>query len=327
MLDRQQGLLALFIAVVFLPSSVLAATPAAKLAAAKRADLGGYSPAFAKAALLTETEPNDSPAEANAISVGDIMDASFQLSGDADWFRVTSNFSGYLRVSTASSGGSATDTFTEVFDASASVQITFDDDSGLGLFSSTDHIVVEVGTEILVRVSHFAGLSGDNYQLVVEVGTPPPPVPENNGLAMAEFVDCNKAIIGTTIGASDDLPSGPCLTIETAGGEVYYRVVLPYSHQLNVQANPIANGFDPALTLFTDSRDPQGSCLAAADDAFDGEAEGVVYTNEDFEGGLEVFVSVDSWSPASAGDFVLDIRCDFVVATETTNWSTLKASW
>ena len=104
-------------------------------------------------------------------------------------------------------------------------------------------------------------------------------------------------------------------------------MTLPYSNQLNVQAFLVVGSFDPALVIFTDPSDPSGSCLRAADDAFAGEAESLVYTNEDFENGLDIYVAVDSWSPAVFGDFVLDVRCDFVVATENTNWSTLKASW
>jgi hypothetical protein len=327
MLDLRRTLLCLLLLCVGVASAAAAPTRAEKQRRAKELDFDGYSPVMAKTLGVEESEPNDLPAQADTLRIDESLGASFQSPGDVDWFLVRTDFAGYLRVSTSSSLGSLSDTVLEVYDASATVLLGSDDDSGLGLFSSIDHLPASPGTEFLVRVWNFDGSGGDAYQVVAEPGTPAPPVPANDTPAGAESVDCNSVVIGSTLGSLDDLPGAPCLGIETAGGEVFYRAVLPYSYQLNVQANPLADGFDPALLVFTDPGDPAGSCLVASDEAFSGEAEGVVYTNEEFEGGLEVYIAVDSWAPASAGDFVLDVKCDYVVPVQASTWSTLKANW
>lgn len=330
MLDRHTRAVALALISLFLaPTLAAAGSTAERVAAAKQADRDGYRPALFKEAanVVSETEPNDQPADADSVDVGDVMVASFGAPGDEDWFEITASSAGYLALSTTASDTGPTDTVLEVYDAVGDRLLAFDDDGGAGLFSALPHLAVDTEQMLLVRIRHYGGLGGDGYELHVEVGTPPPPAPANDLVAGAVEVECNKSTLGTTVGSGDSFSDLDCLPLESKGGDVFYQVVLPYSNQLNVQATPGTSSLDPAVFLFTDPTDPAGSCIAAADDAFAGESEIAVYTNEDYEDGLLVYIGIDSWAPASAGDFVLQVDCDFVVPTESTNWSALKANW
>jgi hypothetical protein len=110
------------------------------------------------------------------------------------------------------------------------------------------------------------------------------------------------------------------------GSDVFYSVELPFSYQLTLQLSP-SGSFDPAVYVFTDPADPAGSCVAGSDVAFAGETEQLIYVNDSFEGTAVLYVAVDSWDLANAGEFILAVTCDFVVATQEESWSSLKASF
>lgn len=300
----------------------------AKRLAAKSADRDGYTPMLAKGAaeLLAETEPNDTAAQAQAVAVGDIVDAAV-AEGDVDWFAVSAAAASYLTVSTASLDGSDTDTVLEAFAADGITRLSIDDDGGLGLFSAMQHLSVPGDGLVLVRVTRFGPLGDDAYRLSVEPGVAPPAVPENDTPATAIVLEaCNTSLTAITTGASSAVSGLGCVEFDPLGGDVYYAVELPFSFQLTVSVTPNSS-WDPSLYLFTDPSDPAGSCLMGTDEAFAAESETLIYTNDDevAEATMMIYVGVDSWELAQQGEFTLELNCDFVVSNEADSWGGLKS--
>jgi hypothetical protein len=299
----------------------------AKRLAAKSADRDGYAPALARSAAeaVVEVEPNDSPAQAQPVAVGDVVDASVP-EGDVDWFAVTGESGTYLTVSTSSRDGSIADTVLEVFGSDAATLLAVDDDGGMGLFSAIEHLLVPDDGIVLVRVTRFGPLGDDLYSLSVEDGVAPPPVPENDTPASAVFLEiCNTALTGSTVGATSASAGVACVEFDPLGGDVFFAVDLLYSYQLTAQVEPLS-GWDPSIYLFTDPSDPAGSCLIGTDEAFADEIETVIYTNEDeTSASMRIYMAVDSWEPGQAGSFALRLNCDFVVSNDSESWGGLKA--
>lgn len=309
---------------VVLASSASAADLATKLDRAKRADHDGYAPQrLARAATVTEIEPNDAVGDAQSVAVGDQVDASLPV-GDVDWFLVDASAEAYVTVSTTARGGSLTDTLLDVFTADGATLLASDDDGGLGLYSALQSL--DGGSVLAVRVTRFSSVGDEDYALVVEAAGPPPSAPANDTPAAAEVLgDCNTVANGTTVGASDALAGATCLPLDVRGGDVFYRLEVPYSYQLIVHLEPDAS-FDPAAMLFGDPADPDGSCIVAVDEAFAGEQETLLFTNEDASSPFRVvYLAVDSWDPQRAGGFTAVISCDFVVSDDTHSFGGLKA--
>ena len=329
MLVRHMGAVALTL-VCLVSATAGAATAApdatAKRQAAKDADHDGYLPALAKApaAIVAESEPNDTPAQAQSVSVSDMVDASVPDS-DVDWFSVETTAGAYLTVSTSSIDGSNTDTVLEAFASDGTARLDVDDDAGMGLFSAIQHLEVPGDGIVLLRVPRFGPLGDDAYRLTVEPGTAPPPVPANDTPATATDLEvCATTRTGSTVGASS-AAGAACVEFDPLGGDVFYTVELPYSYQLTVLLTP-DSAWDPSVYVFTDPADPMGSCLVGADVAYAGESETVIYTNESVdELPMQVYIGVDSWEGAQNGTFTLQLNCDFVVGVESGSWSGLKA--
>ncbi len=329
MLVRTRRVTALPLACLFLlTAAAAAAAPGAdaKRMAAKALDVDGYRPSVFKAAgaILDESEPNDTPATADPIAVGDMVRGGLAASADEDWFSV-SGASGWVAVSTAPDAGSITDTVLEVFAADGVTSLASDDDAGVGLFSAVRHVAVPAGGDLLIRVTRFAPVGDSSYVLSVEVDTAPPPAPSNDRVETAEFVEtCSSILLGDTSTATNAL-SGACVAYDPLGPDVFYRLELPYSFQLTLVLQ-LQGPWDASLYLFTDPADPAGSCLAGADLGYAGEAEQLIYVNEDEAADpLVLYLAVDSWDPSQFGSFLLETRCEFVVPVETASWGSLKA--
>ena len=299
---------------------------AARIAAAKALDHEGYIPALARGDVTAETEPNDTPATANPIVVGIAADAALTGMVDEDWFLVSAVAGDFLTLSTSVMTVGITDTVLEVYASDGVSRIAMDDDSGMGLFSALQHIEVPADGILLLRVTRYSALGGDDYRVLAEAGTLPPPAPQNDSITSAEDLGgCNTAVTGSTEGATNDLGELLCLGIDPLGGEVFYRISVPFSFQLNILAEPTGS-WDLSVYMFTDPVDPAGSCVGAADIAYAGEAESVRFVNEDVtEDAVELYIAVDSWTAATTGSFILSAQCDFVVPNEQASFGTLKA--
>lgn len=297
-----------------------------RIAAAKALDHHGYVPTLAARAVGAEVEPNDSPGEATPLEPGTALDAAVAGTADEDWFSLSASAGSWVTLSTSSAGSPATDTVLEVFASDGTTRLAMDDDSGLDLFSALEHVLVPGDGVLLLRVTRFSALGDDAYRVLAEAGSPPPPVPANDLVSGAHALEgCNTAVSGSTTGATGQVDALPCLDVDPTGGEVFYRVTVPFSFELTVLLEPTSLQ-DLSIYLFSNPADPQGSCIDAADIGYAAEAEMVRFLNEALPGqDREVYIAVDSWSAASAGDFILSTRCDFVVPNEAASFGTLKS--
>lgn len=298
----------------------------ARVAAAKDLDEDGYAPVLPASWALAEVEPNDTPGEATAIDLGVAVDAAIAGTGDEDWYELDTGSGSYVTLSTSSSGDPGTDTVLEAFASDGATRLAADDDSGLGLFSALEHLAVPGDGILLIRVTRYSALGGDDYRLLAEAGAAPPPAPDNDIALAAQLLDeCNTAVTGSTVGAANELSDLGCLAVDPVGGDVFYRVTVPFSFELTVLVEPV-EGWDLSAYVFSDPADPAGSCIDASDIGYAGEAEFLRFLNEQLPGqDREVYIAVDSWAAASAGSFILSTRCDFVVPNEVSSFSTLKS--
>jgi hypothetical protein len=298
----------------------------ARIAAAKALDHEGYVPALARGVAATESEPNDTPATANPISVGVAMDAALTGVADEDWFSVSATSGEFLTLSTSAVVDGITDTVLEVYASDGLARIAMDDDSGMGLFSALRDIEVPTDGILLLRITRYSALGDDGYRILAEAGTSPPPAPGNDAIASAEeLTGCSTAVTGSTEGATNEVGELACLAIDPLGGEVFYRISVPFSFQLSILAEP-TGGWDLSIYVFSDPADPAGSCVDAADIAYAGEAETVSFVNDDLaEESAELYIAVDSWTAATTGSFILSAQCDFVVPNKLASFGTLKA--
>jgi hypothetical protein len=315
------GLLAILLASTGAAAASPEALDVAKVRGHKLRDHTGYLPRIL-AVGGGETEPNDAPEQADALVLVEPMSAELTVA-DVDWFVLTCGAADYLTVSTSPRDGSTLDTIVRVYDAGLNL-LAADDDAGVGLFSSAQH--VPCGGDLYVQVTSFGGSGAGAYWLTAEAGTPPPPRPANDALADFLEVECNGVWPGTTVGSTDDVDAVGCVAYPPTGGEVFYRITVPYSHQLNVQVMP-QSPFDPSIYLFTDPAQPGASCVAGADAGFFDEPELLAYVMDEdpLERPVTLYIAVDSWSAYSAGDFTLAVSCEFVVANRSTSWGAVKA--
>lgn len=326
MLVRRRETLSLALVCLFLTSAALAGATdtATKVDRAKQVDRDGYVPTvLGRSVQVAETEPNDTLEQAESIAVGAVIEATVP-DGDVDWFLVDATAEAYVTIATSAIDGSVTDTVLDVFDVDGTVLLASDDDGGDGLYSAAQSVAAE--SVLAVRVTRFSASGGDSYGLTVEAAGPPPAAPSNDAPASAEVLeDCSTLVSGTTVGATSTVGAGGCVQPDPLGGEVFYRLTLDYGYQLTVQVEPGAS-FDPAAYLFTDPSDPEGSCVVGVDEAFAGEQETLLFTNDDpAREPIVLYLAIDGWDPSRPGSFQASLACDFVVSNDGLSFGAVKA--
>lgn len=329
MLVRSWGILPLTLVCLLFAAAapVQAADPGTKLERAKRVDRDGYVPTvLSRAAQVVEEEPNDTRETAQTVAVGVVVDADVPVS-DVDWFRVDVSAQDFVTISTSARDASLTDTVIDVYALDGTTPLASDDDGGMALFSAVRSLAAPVDGTILVRVTRFGTLGDDAYALTVEPASAPAAPPSNDAAATAEVLDgCNAILIGSTVGATSTVGAIACAGPDQLGGDVFYRVEVPYSYQLTIQVEPSTSDFDPAAYLFTDPSDPAGSCVIGIDEAYAGEAETLIFTNESPEElPVQLYLAIDSWDPQRPGDYSAQVTCDFVVSGDETSFGAIKA--
>jgi hypothetical protein len=115
-----------------------------------------------------------------------------------------------------------------------------------------------------------------------------------------------------------------CVPYAPNGGDVFYRVAVPYSYQLTVQAST-ATSTDPSLYLLVDWGAGALTCIAGSDAGFVDEDELVSFVNDHPGDPPMVTIVVDSWSARSEGEFTLAVSCEFLVPIQQSTWGALKA--
>ena len=116
-------------------------------------------------ARRVEHEPNDTPAQADAIACGDQIDGTL-LAGDADWFAFTLAANQLLQLCT--SGGTpsqTTDTVLELYDGTGTQLLARNDDAGGTRGVSSTLLLSLAAGSYYARVRHFSVLGTGAYQL------------------------------------------------------------------------------------------------------------------------------------------------------------------
>ncbi len=131
-----------------------------------------------QAPAITETEPNNTIAQANPFPMGGVISGELTPAGDTDVYAVTVPLGGNVRVATSDGlGGCATDTVVGLLNAAGQV-ITFDDDSGTVPCSLIDPQVDRAASDlaagtyyvVVVHENEIAGVG--SYVVDIAVGAP-----------------------------------------------------------------------------------------------------------------------------------------------------------
>lgn len=161
-----------------------------------------------------EVEPNDTPALAQAVTMGTQIDANL-LAGEDDWFSFSTT-GGNVRIFTSGVGSGAVDTRIEIYDAAGTTLLAFNDDARSLL--SDFAINLTAGT-YMARIYGFGPTTTGVYYLDIGEGTPKPysgvEIEPNDSLAQAQLLPLN-------------VPGGVQLAaaIDTVGDQDWYQVVL-----------------------------------------------------------------------------------------------------
>jgi hypothetical protein len=103
---------------------------------------------------------------------------------------------------------------------------------------------------------------------------------------------------------------GCCVSNSTGGNDLFYSIGLTAGETITIIVTPISD-WDPAIYLFTDSADPEGSCVAGTDEEMNGIPETIIYTVP-LGGDGTYIIGVDSFFTLSMGKgpFDMDIVVD-----------------
>jgi len=113
---------------------------------------------------LTEVEPNDTAATANALVIGNQMNANL-VAAEADWYTFTLASAGYVNIFT-----SGLDTRFTIFDATGTTYVAMDDDgrTSSNAFASNNFINLPAGTYTL-KVEGYSATTAGNYSIDLAV--------------------------------------------------------------------------------------------------------------------------------------------------------------
>lgn len=154
---------------------------------------------------------------------------------------------------------------------------------------------------IHVFVGSASAASTGGFNLVTSLDDAPP-IPAGDVCQTAPLV-AGGTVSGTTVGYANDYGSGTGCT-SAAGPDRTYRVSLPAGHRLTATVAPTSS-WDPSVNLMlASSCEGTRTCVAASDLAGTGGAETARFTNV-LEAATDVYVVVESLSPAGAGTFDL----------------------
>jgi hypothetical protein len=107
---------------------------------------------------------------------------------------------------------------------------------------------------------------------------------------------------GDFAGASDDHNGSNCFGYDIYGADIDYAVTIPAGLRMTVIVTPDEQT-DVALYIPGDCADPNSTCLAESDDAFEGGPETLYYTNTDVLSARPIGLVVDSFG--TSGTFTM----------------------
>ena len=121
----------------------------------------------AQAQIVLEVEPNNSPAQAQAISPGQQIRASFAASADEEWFSFTLTAPGQVHLRSLNSGtlsqSTTRDTRIALYDATGTTRLAWNDDSAI-IRAADCGVTVPAGS-YLWRVNYKIGTGPAAYDL------------------------------------------------------------------------------------------------------------------------------------------------------------------
>ncbi len=168
------------------------------------------------------------------------------------------------------------------------------------------------------------------YTLSLQTRSPgvPPQICEVGG---ATGVTCAGALItlpGDLTDAPNLLQAYDCSPSLVVGGEAWYAIELPATHQVTVQATPdaAAPALDVALWLFNGCG-AAATCLDFADEKAGGQVETLTFDNTG-ETPVTIYLAVDAHrvpGENESGVFLLELLCQSNVATEKSSLGSVRA--
>lgn len=279
-------------------------------------------PGFVGLADVNESEPNGTPAEANAYTLGDVYHG-FLTASDNDYVVFTANSGDVLVAATDADGSDTVDTLIDLIAADGTTIIETDDDDGPGTYSLITRTLTASGTYYL-RVRPFTTATG-NYKLTI-TATPPPPPPANDTCETATpIARCSMYTeSGSTATANNDYsptdtPLTGCTGFTELGRDVAYRLDLLAGDVVTVN---YTNTTDGAIYIVTDCADEPNTCVAGADDTFSGQPETLVYAAA---APGAYYLIADSFSANSGGTFTLTVTIDCPVSVDPASWGQVKS--
>ena len=168
------------------------------------------------------------------------------------------------------------------------------------------------------------------YTLTLDTRWPgvPPQVCEPGGAIGVACAGATIPVDGDLLGAANLLQSYDCSPAIVAGGEQWYAVTLPETHEVSIRATPSSLGktLDLVLWLF-DGCGADAVCVGYADQRAGGQFETVVFENTS-GAPVTIWLAVDarrSPSDPGSGEYMLDFNCQSNVANETRSAGSVKA--
>ena len=168
------------------------------------------------------------------------------------------------------------------------------------------------------------------YTLSLQTRWPgvPPQVCDVGG---ATSVTCAGELItlpGDLAAAPNLLQAYACSPSLIVGGESWYAVELPATHQVTIQATPdaAAPALDVALWLFNGCG-AAATCLDYADEKAGGQVEALTFDNTG-ESPVTIYLAVDAHRVPGEGEsgvFLLELLCQSNVATEKSSLGSVRA--
>ncbi len=270
-------------------------------------------------ASLTEVEPNNTAATANAIAGGDIYAAALSPAADQDWFVFTTAGGAATFETGAGPATAAGDTKVYVYSSNGTTQVAYDDDGGAGLYSLVNYNFA-AGT-FYVKVIHYSATGTGNYTLTCAAAAPPAGNDVCAGAIDIQDQSLSSWVVNLNAagGYSNNysLPTtGSCTGYSTPGPDAIYKINLAAGEAIMISE---AGACDMVLWLATDCANLLTTCVAGADAGLTGGTESISYTAANAG---TYYLVVDAYSAAGCP---VTVTVNAPVPQEDASFGSIKA--
>ncbi len=256
-----------------------------------------------------EIEPNDTPAEAQVIACGDVVDPATIVNGtelDSDWFKFDGTAGTLVTAGTAAGVDPAVgDTKIWLYaEADTENHIAYNDDGGEGLYSLIAGFELPADGVYLIKVMPYSDSYEGNYvmHLVCEGSQEAPENDLCDGAIVLESCTTGSVEGDLTFANNDyDPEAGGCTGYSAAGNDVVYAVDLAVDTIVDLTYT--GNSYDASFYVITDCTDPVNSCVIGADDPE--EILGWIVPATD-----TYYIIIDAYGAGNGGEFTLEYAFD-----------------